>query len=248
MSRRATSTTPASLRPGGVVPIRVALADDNALIREGLEQMLAPEAEIEVVASCVDLPSLLAAIEAESPDVVLTDIRMPPSLVDEGIQAATLLRREHPEIGVIVLSHYTDPDHALALLELGSDRRGYMLKERVHDRAQLVYAIETVAQGGSVIDPGVVDVLVAARSRAATSPLAELTPRELEVLGEIAQGKSNSAISTSLVLTKGAVEKHINSIFLKLGLSNSEDVSKRVKAALVFLAEEGDGPAEPRPS
>jgi DNA-binding NarL/FixJ family response regulator len=161
---------------------------------------------------------------------------MSPSQSDEGIQAATLLRGTHPEIGVIVLSQYVDPSYALKLLELGSDRRGYMLKERVHDHAQLASAIETVAQGGSVIDPEVVDVLIADQSRARTLA-AELTPRELEVLAQIAQGKSNHAIAESLVLTKRAVEKHINSIFLKLGLSDAEDVSKRVKAALVFLAE-----------
>ncbi len=221
------------------MPIRVALADDNLIVREGLEQMLAGETEIEVVASCVDLPSLLAAVEAESPDVVLTDIRMPPSQGDEGIQIATGLRGTHPEIGVIILSQYDDPDQVLALLELGSERRGYLLKERIHDRGQLVNAIETIAEGGSVIDPQVVDILVAARSRG-DSPLARLTPRELEVLSLVAQGKSNSAIAASLVLTKGAVEKHTNSIFLKLGLSNAEDVSKRVKASLLFLAEEGD--------
>ena len=220
--------------------IRVTLADDNLIVREGLEQMLAGEEEIEVVASCIDLPSLLAAVEAESPDVVLTDIRMPPSHGDEGIRAATVLRGTHPEIGVIVLSQYDEPDHVLALLELGSDRRGYMLKERIHDRAQLVDAIETVAEGGSVIDPRVVDVLVAARARGASSPLTELTPRELEVLAEIAQGKSNHAIGESLVLTKRAVEKHIHSIFMKLGLTDAEDVSKRVKASLLFLADEGD--------
>ncbi len=221
------------------MPIRVALADDNLIVREGLEQMLAGETEIEIVASCVDLPSLLAAVEAESPDVVLTDIRMPPSQGDEGIRIATALRETHPEIGVIILSQYDDPDHVLALLELGSERRGYLLKERIHDRGQLVNAIETIAEGGSVIDPRVVDILVAARSRG-DSPLARLTPRELEVLSLVAQGKSNSAIAASLVLTKGAVEKHTNSIFLKLGLSNAEDVSKRVKASLLFLAEEGD--------
>ena len=220
--------------------IRVTLADDNLIVREGLEQMLAGETEIEVVASCVDLPSLLAAVEAESPDVVLTDIRMPPSQGDEGIRAATVLRGTHPEIGVIVLSQYDDPDDVLALLELGSDGRGYMLKERIHNRAQLVDAIETVAEGGSVIDPRIVDVLVAARSRGASSLLTELTPRELEVLGEIAQGKSNHGIAESLVLTTRAVEKHISSIFLKLGLTDAEDVSKRVKASLLFLADEGD--------
>ena len=143
-------------------------------------------------------------------------------------------------MGVVVLSQYSEPAYALALLESGSDRRGYLLKERVHDRAQLVSAVETVAEGGSVIDPKVVEVLVASKARAERSPLAELTPREREVLAEIAQGKSNSAIADSLVLTKRAVEKHINSIFLKLNLSEAEDVSKRVKAALTFLAEEPD--------
>ena len=233
-----------------LLPIRVALADDNVIVREGLEQMLADETEIEVVASCVDLPSLLSAVELESPEVVLTDLRMPPSQGDEGIRVAATLRRTHPEVGVIVLSQYDDPDHVLALLEHGSEGRGYMLKDRIHDRAQLVVAIETVAEGGSVIDPRVVDLLVAARSRGVTSPLATLTPREREVLSQVAQGKSNSAIAASLVLTKRAVEKHTNSIFLKLGLTNSEDVSKRVKASLLFLAEEGDvqpggSPGEP---
>ena len=223
-----------------LAPIRVALADDNLIVREGLEQILASETKVEVVASCDDLPSLLAAVEAETPDVVLTDIRMPPSQGDEGIRAATVLRETHPEIGVIVLSQYDDPDDVLALLELGSDGRGYMLKERLHDRAQLVDAIETVAEGGSVIDPRIVDVLVAARSWEASSPLTELTPRELEVLAEIAQGKSNHAVGESLVLTTRAVEKHINSIFLKLGLTDAEDVSKRVKASLLFLSDEGD--------
>ena len=218
--------------------IRVALADDSVLVRNGVEQMLAAEPGIEVVASCKDLPSLLEAVDAESPDVVLTDIRMPPSQSDEGIQAAALLRETHPEVGVIVLSQYTDPSYAVSLLALGSDRRGYMLKERVHDREQLTAAIETVAEGGSVIDPRIVHVLVTERSDAHTSPLAELTPRELEVLAQIAEGKSNRAIGESLVLTKRAVEKHINAIFLKLDLGDAEDVSKRVKAALLFLAVE----------
>ena len=228
--------------------IRLALADDNLLVREGLEHILALEPEIDVVASSGDLPAALEAVEATSPDVLLTDIRMPPSQSDEGIQIATLLRRSHPEVGVIVLSQYAEPSYALALLEHGSQRRGYLLKERVHDRAHLVTAIETVATGGSVIDPAIVDILVAAQSRAAVSPLADLTPREVEVLGEIAQGKSNSAIGDSLVLTKRAVEKHINSIFLKLGLSDAEDVSRRVKAALLFLAEEPRGTTPPEAS
>lgn len=225
--------------------IRVALAEDSLIVREGLEQMLAAETGVEVVASCADLPSLLEAVDAETPNVVLTDICMPPTKTDEGIQVAILLRENHPDVGVIVLSQYTDPSYALALLQSGSDRRGYILKERVHDRAQLRSAIETVAQGGSVIDPEVVDALVTMRSRAHSSPLAQLTPRELEVLAQIAQGKSNEAIAVSLVLTKRAVEKHINSIFLKFGLSDAQDVSKRVKAALVFLAAEEDQVTSP---
>ena len=222
------------------VPIRVALADDNLLVREGLEKILEEEPEIEVVASCEDLPSLLKAVETESPNVVMTDIRMPPSECDEGIRIATLLHRTHPEIGVIILSQYDDPEHVLALLEHGLEGRGYMLKERIHDRGQISDAIGAVAQGGSVIDPRIVDVLVGARMRGETSPLETLSPRELEVLAEVSQGKSNSAIAESLTITKGAVEKHIISIFLKLGLSNAQDVSKRVKAALLFLAEEGE--------
>jgi DNA-binding NarL/FixJ family response regulator len=220
------------------VAIRVVLADDNLLIREGLERLLATQAEIEVAAACPDLPSLLAAIEDEQPEVVLTDIRMPPSNVDEGIQVATRLRASDPSVGVIVLSQYAEPSYALALLD-GSAGRGYLLKERVHDGAQLRSAIETVAAGGSVIDPKVVELLVAAGSSSQHSRLAELTPREREVLAEIAQGKSNSALGESLVLTKRSVEKHINSIFMKLRLADSEDVSKRVAAALLFLAEDG---------
>ena len=221
-----------------VVPIRVVLAEDSLLVREGLEQVLSSEPKVELVAVCADLPSVLDAIEAERPDVVVTDIRMPPSKTDEGIQVAARLRETRPEVGVIVLSQYSEPSYALALLEGGSDGRGYLLKERLHDRAQLVSAVETVAGGGSVVDPRVVEVLVASKSRSETSPLADLTPREREVLAEIAQGKSNSAIADSLVLTKRAVEKHINAIFFKLSLSESEDISKRVKATLAFLAEE----------
>ena len=225
--------------------IRVVLADDNLLIREGLEQVLAAQPGIEVVASCPDLPSLRAAIDSEQPDVVLTDIRMPPSNVDEGIQVATSLRESESSIGVVVLSQYAEPAYALALLD-GSDGRGYLLQERVHDGAQLRSAIETVAGGGTVIDPKVVELLLSASSRSQHSRLAELTPREREVLAEIAQGKSNSAIGDSLVLTKRSVEKHINSIFLKLRLTDADDVSKRVTAALMFLAEDSAARVESR--
>jgi DNA-binding NarL/FixJ family response regulator len=217
--------------------IRVAMAEDTLIVREGLEQMLASSPGVEVVASCPDLDSLLDAIERELPDVVLTDIRMPPAGSDEGIRVAAMLRESHPQIGVVVLSQFAEPAYVLKLLDAGSDRRGYLLKERVHNRGELISAIDAVAQGGSVIDPKIVEVLVAAKARAATSPLSELTGREREVLAEIATGKSNTAIAGSLVLTKRAVEKHINSIFMKLGLASADDVSKRVKATLLFLAE-----------
>jgi DNA-binding NarL/FixJ family response regulator len=226
------------------VPVRVVIADDSLLVREGLEQVLAGQPSIQVVGSYADLPSLLHAVDADPPDVVLTDIRMPPSLTDEGIRVAALLRESHPDVGVIVLSQYAEPVYALALFESGSDGRAYLLKERLHDREQLLDAVETVAGGGSVVDTKVVDVLVAARSRAERSSLAELTPREREVLALIAQGKSNSAIAEALVLTKRAVEKHINSIFSKLGLTDAGDASKRVKATLAFLADEQKAPSD----
>jgi DNA-binding NarL/FixJ family response regulator len=222
------------------VPIRVVLGEDSYIVREGLQQVLGGAPQIEVETGCGDVDSLLREIEARQPDVVVTDIRMPPTETDEGIRLAAHLRAVHPEIGVVVLSQYSDPGYVLALLESGSDGRAYLLKERVHDRRQLVAAIEAVANGESVIDPKIVEVLVAAKMRSERSPLSELTPRELEVLAAIAEGRSNAAISDALVLSKRAVEKHINSIFLKLNLSHSPgagDVSPRVKAALLFLAE-----------
>ena len=216
--------------------IRIALAEDSFIVREGLQEVLAEEPGIDVVAACGDLDSLLEAVEREHPDVVLTDIRMPPAKLDEGIQAAAMLRKTHPDVGVVVLSQYAEPGYALALLETGTDGRAYLLKERVHDRGELVAAIQKVVAGESVIDPKVVEVLVQARAREDSSPLAELTPREYEVLAEIARGKSNAAIAESLFLTKRAVEKHINAIFMKLNLSNPDDVSRRVKATLIHLA------------
>ena len=222
------------------VTIRIIVGEDSFIVREGLHQVLAAAPQIEIVAACGDADELLREVEALRPDVVLTDIRMPPTQTDEGIRLAAHLRATHPEIGVVVLSQYADPGYVLELLEDGSDGRAYLLKERIHDRRQLVSAIESVASGQSVIDPKIVEVLVTAKARSARSPLTELTPRELEVLAAIAEGKSNAAISESLVLTKRAVEKHINAIFLKLNLSHvagAEEVSPRVKAALVFLAE-----------
>ncbi|HET7049290.1 MAG TPA: response regulator transcription factor [Solirubrobacteraceae bacterium] len=217
--------------------LRVVVADNSLLVREGVVRLLSTAPDIEVVASCADYDSALAATDELDPDVVLTDIKMPPTSTDEGIRLATALRETHPSTGVVVLSQFSEPGYVLALLEAGSDRRGYLLKERVSDRLVLVSAVRTVAAGGSTVDPKVVDVLVSASAGDHSSPLAQLTPRERDVLGEIAQGKSNTAIAETLFLTKRAVEKHINSIFIKLGLGNANDVSKRVKATLMFLAE-----------
>jgi DNA-binding NarL/FixJ family response regulator len=218
-------------------PIRVVLADDSYLVREAIMHVLDTEPGFDLVATCEDGDSLVAAVEAERPDVVLTDIRMPPSGDDEGITVANRLRATHPEIGVVVVSQYANPRYGVALLEGGSERRAYLLKERLHDRAQLTGALVTVADGGSVIDSKVVEALIFAQIRDENSPLSELTPRELEILSEIAQGKSNQAIADQLVLSKRAVEKHINAIFLKLDLTRDEDVSRRVKAALIYLAQ-----------
>jgi DNA-binding NarL/FixJ family response regulator len=219
------------------VSVRVVVAEDNLIAREGILQLLALEPEFEVVAACGDLPQVLDAVDREAPDVVVTDIRMPPSHSAEGIQIANRLRTTHPEVGVVVLSQYDEPVYALSLLESGSDRRGYLLKERVHEPAQLRDAVNTVVRGGAVIDPRLVDALVKGKAAIERSALADLSPRERQVLAEIAQGKSNSAIAESLVLTKRAVEKHINSIFLKLGLGFADDVSKRVKATLLYLSD-----------
>ena len=224
------------------MPTRIALGEDSLIVREGVRQLLDLDPEVEIVAAVGDELSLRQACEEQRPDVVLTDIRMPPTHTDEGIRLAAELRTTHPEIGVVILSQFSDPTYALALLDHGSDGRAYLLKERVHNRAELMAAIHAVAAGGSMIDPKVVEALVAARSRVEHSPLNELTARELEVLAEIAQGKSNTAIAETLFLTKRAVEKHINAIFWKLGLAEGTDVSRRVKAALMFLAEDAASP------
>jgi DNA-binding NarL/FixJ family response regulator len=217
--------------------IRVAVADDSYLVREALTHVLDAAAGVEVIAACDDVDSLRRVIEADRPDVVVTDIRMPPSDTDEGLRVAAELRQTHPAIGVVVLSQYSDPQYGLALLDSGSDGRAYLLKERIRHRGQLVSAIETVAQGGSMIDAKVVEGLIDARRRAERSQLTELTQRELEILAFVARGHSNQAIADELVLTKRAVEKHINAIFLKLNLTEAQDVSRRVKAALIYLAE-----------
>ena len=217
--------------------IRVVLAEDQYIVREGIRRLLETQPGLQIAAVCDDLDSLLAAVEAEDPDVVVTDIRMPPGHADEGIQAAEQLRQTHPDTGVVVLSQYATPSYALALLQSGSTGRSYLLKERVHDVEQLLSAIRTVAQGGSVIDPKVVEALVAENARGEGSPLKHLTPRERDVLREMAAGKSNAAIGESLFLAERSVEKVIHSIFLKLGLTWETSVHKRVKAVILYLGE-----------
>jgi DNA-binding NarL/FixJ family response regulator len=221
------------------MPIRVVLAEDHFLVREGIRQLLEAREELEIVGVCGDLASLLACVESERPDVVVTDIRMPPHGEDEGIEAARRLRETHPQVGVLVLSQYADPTYARTLLEGGSAGRAYLLKERVTDLEQLAAAIQAVAEGGSVIDPKVVEMLVAENARAEASPLNELTPRERDVLREMAEGKNNAAIAATLFLTERSVEKVIHSIFMKLGLTWETAVHKRVKAVILYLA---DGP------
>lgn len=218
--------------------VRVVLAEDSYLVREGIRLLIEEADGITLVASCQTYQGLLDAVAEHEPDVVLTDIRMPPTHTDEGIRAATELRRTNPDVGVVVLSQYIEPAWALALLAQGSAGRGYLLKEQVGDLDELTRAVRTIADGGSVVDPKVVDALVAARLEPGESLLARLTPRELEVLGEIAQGKNNAGIAAALVLTQRAVEKHINSIFSKLDLGGPDDyVHRRVRAVLHYLAE-----------
>jgi DNA-binding NarL/FixJ family response regulator len=222
--------------------IRVVVADDSYLLREAVSRLVDGEDDLEVVGRCGTRDELLAMVDGLVPDVVVTDIRMPPTGTDEGIQVASSIRITHPGIGVVVLSQYSTPSYAIALLEGGSEGRAYLLKDRVARADELASAIRAVAAGGSVIDPKVVEEVVSTRSAAAASPLNRLTPRELEILGEIAQGKSNGAIATSLMLSERAVEKHINSILSKLHLSEEPDVNRRVKAVLVYLAQVGGYP------
>jgi len=219
--------------------LRVVFAEDNFLVREGTAALLGAVEDIELVASVEDLDGLLAAVEKLGPDVVLTDIRMPPTHTTEGIEAARKIRADHPEIGVVVLSQYAEEEYAYELLKDGAAGLGYLLKERVADLDELVRAMNDVARGGSVLDPKVVEGLVARKDRLAHSPLAQLTDREREVLEQMAQGKNNAAIAKALFLTERAVEKHINSLFHKLSLSDELDVHRRVMAVLAFLRESG---------
>jgi DNA-binding NarL/FixJ family response regulator len=229
------------------VRLRVAIAEDSYLIREALRQLLAEAPELEVVAVCEDMPGLMGAIDRESPDVVMSDIRMPPFQEWDGIRVAAELRKTRPEVGVVILSQYAEPDLALQLFASGSEGRAYLLKERVGDRRQLVDAIQAVADGRSVVDAKIIDLLIAERTASPASALDELTVRERQVLAEVAAGRSNGAIAASLFLTKRAVEKHINAIFLKLGLREYEDTSRRVSAALIFLADAGSRASSTEP-
>jgi DNA-binding NarL/FixJ family response regulator len=216
--------------------IRVVVAEDNALLREGLDRLIAASEDLEVAGTAGDLPRLLALVREQAPDVVVTDIRMPPTQTDEGIRAAAWIHEHYPQVGVVVLSQYTAPGYAVALLEHGSSGRAYLLKERVGGANELARAIRAVASGGSVIDSLVVDELVRARSREQMPGLSSLSSRESEILAEMAQGKNNAAIAAALFLTERAVEKHSNSIFAKLGLSEEKDVNRRVKAVVMYLS------------
>jgi DNA-binding NarL/FixJ family response regulator len=222
--------------------IRVVLGEDNYIAREGISRALEHAQDIELVAACADLETLRASIDEERPDVVLTDIRMPPSNTDEGIRIANELRSTHPHVGVVVLSQHAEPAYAAVLFADGADRRAYLLKERVKDFRELGEALRKVAEGGSVVDPRIVEELVAVRRRREKFRLDTLTPRELEILGMIAEGQSNAAIAGALVVTKRAVERHISGIFGKLDLGDEDDVSRRVKAAVLYLADASAGP------
>ena len=221
--------------------IRIVLAEDNALLREGVTKLFEAQDDVDLVGTAGDLPDLLALIDETKPDVVVTDIRMPPTGTDEGIKAAAYVRDHHPDVGVVVLSQYSNPAYALALLADGSAGRAYLLKERVAGVDDLMHAIREVAGGGSVIDAAVVEALVNANVRRPASDLERLTPRESEILAEMAQGKSNAAIASTLILSERAVEKHTNSIFSKLGLTEEKVLNRRVKAVLVYLSDSAGG-------
>jgi DNA-binding NarL/FixJ family response regulator len=221
------------------MPITVVLAEDNALLRTSLARLIEHADDLTLAGTAADLPELERLIDDTKPDVVVSDIRMPPTKTDEGIQIALQLRQERPQIGVVLLSQHADAAFALKLLEGGSGGRAYLLKERVGDVGELTSAVQRVAEGGSVIDPTVVEQLVAANRGPQDTPLTTLTPRELEVLGEMAQGKSNAAIAATLFLSERAIEKHTNSIFAKLALTEERDLNRRVKAVLLYLHEHG---------
>ena len=219
--------------------VRVVLAEDSLLMREGIISVLALSDEIDLVDSCGNYDELIAAVSEHEPDVVITDIRMPPTQTDEGIRAANEIRKTNPDVGVVVLSQYVEPDYAMTLFDQGSDGRAYLLKERVGDVEELATAVKRVADGGSVVDPKVVDALIEARTRT-SSVVDRLTERESEVLAEIAKGGTNAAVGEALFISPRSVEKHVNSIFMKLDLSDETDSNRRVRAVLLYLADASD--------
>jgi DNA-binding NarL/FixJ family response regulator len=215
--------------------LRVVFADDNFLVREGVAALLAEVEGIELVDTLADPASLLASVEQHRPDAVLTDIRMPPSFTTEGIEAAKRIRAEHPSTGVVVLSQYVEEDYAYELLADGVSGLGYLLKERVSQLDELVHALHEVARGGSALDPKVVEGLMASKANESRSPLLELTDRERDVLEAMATGRNNATIAKTLLMTERAVEKHVGSVFEKLGLIQESEVNRRVMAVLAFL-------------
>jgi DNA-binding NarL/FixJ family response regulator len=217
--------------------LRVVVAEDSVLMREGITSVLALHEDLELVATCTDVDELFDAVASHTPDVVLTDIRMPPTQTDEGIRAARAFRDDYPDMGVVVLSQYVEPDYAMRLFEQGSNGRAYLLKERVGDPDELASAIRRVHEGGSVIDPKVVEALIAARTSDKPTVLDRLTDRETEVLSHMAQGESNTAIGEALFISPRSVEKHINAIFTKLDLTQEADSNRRVRAVLLYLSE-----------
>jgi DNA-binding NarL/FixJ family response regulator len=219
--------------------LRVVIAEDNYLVREGIRRLLEDSGEIDVVACTGNAAELLDAVRRFSPDAVLTDIRMPPGHHMEGIEAARAIRAAHPDTGVVVLSQHADESYALALFAEGSAGLGYLLKDRVGDLEDLVHALREVRVGGSVIDPQIVDTLVRRRSVGAANPLSDLSPRELDVLREMARGRTNAGIEQSLYLSSSTVEKHVNAIFTKLRLPVT-GVHRRVAAVLAFLQSDGN--------
>jgi DNA-binding NarL/FixJ family response regulator len=219
------------------VGIRIVVADDSLLVREGVRALLTDQSDLDVIGLAADHDELIDSVSRLAPDVVVTDISMPPTYTDEGVRAALELRRSDPRTGVVVLSQYDDPAYATALLQDGVARRAYLLKERVAQPGQLAEAVRSVAHGGSVIDPRIVEAMLAARSRKSGEGLRHLTPREREVLSQMATGANNATIAGRLFITVRAVERHINSIFSKLGLAEEGDAHRRVRAVLLYLAE-----------
>lgn len=216
-------------------PVRVVLAEDDLLVREGLQHLVGSLDGIDVVDAVGDLPGVEEAVERLKPDIVVTDIRLPPTLTDEGLRLASMLRERQPEVGVVVLTQHAEPEYALTLMGAGARGRAYLLKERVTDPGQLESAIRTVVAGGSYVDAAVVERVLTASAERASDRVDALTPRGIQVIGLIAQGKSNEAVARELNISRRAVERHVNAIFSRLGIEESPDVSRRVMAVLVYL-------------